>query len=212
MRKTVFATISVILMFVLTACVQQNSDTGAIEEPKELQRQGLVYKAVNTDNSITENDGDLAYSMCLDFLNAYYSSDFEMDKDRLSNFMLNSSLIKYSELKIKVSDFASKSAITHANNYKIKLEAFEDKGYVFLEIGNEVLHDYGGGFSEAHQFLVVNKNGFLSIADWYCLGKDHSAQVDDICREYKRQIDDADIWDDIAWANEVFEKAKVFDK
>lgn len=68
-----------------------------------------------------------------------------------------------------------------------------NESYAFIDMNARVQQDVGG-FGELHQFIISNKDGKLSISDWYSKSAGNVSYLDGIVRGDIGKIHDPNIW------------------
>lgn len=136
------------------------------------------------------------------FLEDYYAAIIHNENLDLSKYMNNENLIQYSNIKVKTGSYPIDTARINSVEYRMIEESRYDN-YSFYEMNIKVTLDYGGGFSENQQFLIIKNEDGFDIADWYSPGVGQTGFLDDI-RDEKGNIKDPTIWNNEDWVKEIF--------
>lgn len=181
----------------LTATVSQ--DQAQAEQEVIIANPYLIYERNNREKGLTPMDFEGAYQLCQDAVSDYFADQANNNFDKY---------IENSQLKAYISQSAEWSKPNREIN-KIGLsnaEFHNDEStgnkwfffHVFIEFAD------GGETVE----IIVKESAdskYLVIADWYILSP---LYMDDQTRSHQESISNPDIWEDLAFADDMLKKAQ----
>ena len=159
---------------------------------------------INDENiGLTYLDFGEIYLMCESFLEEFYFATTGRETMNLEPYIDNANFKRYILQKIETGSKASINRVKKLNFGLKDIEWHLNEGYAFIDMIASVKQDVGG-FGELHQFIISNREGKLSISDWYSKSAGNASYLDGIVRGDISKIDDPNIWNDKEWVDDIF--------
>ena len=205
-------TVTIILMCLVviatSSCSKSDQQTPVLNFPEEEYTETMNDMLEEIAYGLRIYDVEHVYGLCTEFLDGYYYAITGERKTDFNLYFMHENLIFYMNQLVKENGRSTSSKIDQMEHGLDTIDWETDRQHVYLSIGTNVTMEYGGGFSEMHEFLVQNQNGTLVIVDCYAPSNGGSGLLD-VYRKQEGRINDPTIWENEQWVSDFFQKAHI---
>ncbi|WP_458630614.1 hypothetical protein [Paenibacillus sp. CMAA1364] len=228
MKRTIFV-VAIISLMILSGCNKSQAGTGnesseetiidSVQSHEIVSEQSAKYVLNQLETQeftiqgedIHNNDDETIIRFGKSFVNLYNGAVEEQEKVSFDQYISNENLREFADKTLELTqkqDLQGGHGINYGLNnefQQVKLQHIDDN-LAYLELPFEF---EGSGMS--CNLLITAENKHLKIVDMYFGSKDG---VDTFATGHPadRKLNDANLWQNQKWINDVFDKLKVFEE
>jgi len=166
---------------------------------------------IHNETGISYIDFEKAYRLCTMFIKDYHYKAFSgigSDSINFEKYFSNDKLLEYTRKKVVFGKRNNTLGNIQTGLYDIKWFLDGNLKYIYIELVVVYNENSGGETSSGFQFLVISKDGKLTISDWYYPFGGGVAMLDEKIRSNEVKINDPLIWEDEVWSDEILKTAE----